>query len=156
MNMQFLVLAGLGAGVLAGCSPALSPSAGDAPGRQSAYFAEFPTQLFAAAALGCSRQADTLRRADEDTVVCESLVPPEVAASLILQYDGNLEDLPVYINRISATPAGPGYRVTVEYFFSVPQQSGDTTVIRVRQTQIERTVREVFLMAGGQAIAEPS
>ena len=42
--------------------------------------------------------------------------------------------------------------MTAEYFYLVPQKSGDVAVVRIEEPRTERTVRRIFAMAGGRAI----
>ncbi|MEM1237368.1 MAG: hypothetical protein AAGI10_10390 [Pseudomonadota bacterium] len=139
---------------LAGCAQTISQSVNDAPGRQSAYFAEFPTALFEAVQGGCQRESDTLIEISSSEVVCESLPTPQEAASLILRFDGEVTALPLFVTTLKAVESGTGFKVTTEYFYLVPQKSGVVAQIRFREPEVERLVRRIFTSAGGQAITE--
>lgn len=138
-------------GLAAACAPSLAPSAGDAPGRQSALFTEFPEPLFDAVGEGCQGEADTLSRPSTTELVCESLPSPQAAAALILEFNGDLERLPTFVTTLSAQERAEGFVVTTEYFYRVPQRSGEVAVVRFSQPRIEATVRRVFASAGGRS-----
>ena len=136
-----------------GCAATIPGSVSDAPGRQSAYFAEFPAALFAAVQGGCQRDSDTLIQVSRTELVCESLPTPEAAASLILNFDGEVTSLPLFVTTLKAEESGNGFAVTTEYFYLVPQKSGEVAQIRFREPQVERMIRRIFATAGGQAIS---
>ncbi|MEM1374258.1 MAG: hypothetical protein AAGF78_07745 [Pseudomonadota bacterium] len=138
-------------GLAAACAPALGPSSIDAPGRQSALFSAFPEPLFDAVGQGCQGKSDTLLRPSPTELVCESLPSPQAAAALILQFNGDIEMLPTFITTLTAQDRAEGVLVTTEYFYRVPQRSGEVAVVRFRQPQIEETVRRVFASAGGRS-----
>lgn len=138
-------------GLTAGCASGIAPSSTDAPGRQSALFQAFPDDLFAAISEGCQSDADTLTRVSETQLICESLPSPRAAAGLILQFEGDIEELPTFVTTLEATEHPAGFIVTTEYFYRVPQRSGDVAVVRFRQSRIENTVRRVFAAAGGRS-----
>ena len=138
-------------GVTASCSPRIAPSSTDAPGRQSALFETFPGTLFEAISAGCQSEADTLFRVSETELVCESLPSPQAAAGLILQFEGDLEELPTFVTTLQAIERLEGFVVTTEYFYRVPQRNGDIAIVRFSQPRIESTVRRVFASAGGKA-----
>ena len=135
-----------------GCAATIPGSVSDAPGRQSAYFTEFPAALFAAVQGGCQRDSDTLIQVSRTELVCESLPTPEAAASLILNFDGEVTSLPLFVTTLKAEESGSGFAVTTEYFYLVPQKSGEVAQIRFREPQVERMIRRIFATAGGQAI----
>ena len=136
---------------LTGCAPTIGPSSSDAPGRQSAFFDAFPGLLFEAVGEGCQGEADTLTQISETELLCESLPSPQAAAALILQFDGDIEQLPTFVTTLVAEPRGEGFAVTTEYYYRVPQKNGETAVIRFSEPRIEQTIRRVFASAGGQS-----
>ena len=85
-------------------------------------------------------------------MLCESLPTPEAAAALILEFDGDVETLPRQVITLRARPAAPGYTVTTEYYYLVPQKNGDIAEVRFAERRVERTIRRAFAMAGGQSI----
>lgn len=138
-------------GLAAACSTSLAPSSSDAPGRQSALFTEFPEPLFDAVGQGCQGDADTLSRPSATELICESLPSPQAAAALILQFNGDIEQLPTFVTTLSAQERSEGFIVTTEYFYRVPQRTGEVAVVRFSQPRIEETVRRIFASAGGRS-----
>lgn len=139
--------------ILTGC--AVAPPSGSGPvGTQTAFFAEFPAQLYAAAAYGCQDPADTFTQLSESVIECETLPTPDAAAALILRFDGDIQNLPTMVNRMSAQPQGDGFQVMAEYFFRVPQLDTSIKEVRFQQKDVDRAIRRVFRLAGAAEIAK--
>ena len=84
---------------LAACD-ATVPTGPPLQGAQQALFADYPTGLFADAARACTRTGGKTRQHDRDDLLCEQLPDPQLAAALILHFDGTIEDLPSLNTRI--------------------------------------------------------
>ncbi|MEL6915054.1 MAG: hypothetical protein AAFP13_11180 [Pseudomonadota bacterium] len=125
---------------------------GDGPGRQSALFQSFPAPLFEAIASGCQGQLDRLTLVSRNELLCETLPTPEAAAALILQFDGDVEDLPVLVTTLEATESAAGFTVVTEYFYRVPQIGGQVAEVRFAEPRVQRTIRRAFAAAGGTPI----
>lgn len=134
---------------LLGCAPVIEQSQGDGPGRQSAFFESFPTLLFASIASRCQADTDRLTRPSQSELICESLPTPEAAAALILEFDGDVEELPVLVTTLSAEEEAGGFAVTTEYYYLVPQRSGEVAEIRFAEPRVQRTIRRALSAAGG-------
>ncbi|MEL6551140.1 MAG: hypothetical protein AAFQ54_12935 [Pseudomonadota bacterium] len=137
---------------LCACAPRVELSAGDGPGRQSAFFQEFPTPLFEAIASGCQGELDRLTLVSERELLCETLPTPEAAASLILQFSGDVEDLPTLVTTLEATERGEGFAVVTEYFYRVPQRGGEVAEVRFAEPRVQRIIQRAFTAAGGTPI----
>ncbi|MEM1301993.1 MAG: hypothetical protein AAGH17_05360 [Pseudomonadota bacterium] len=140
---------------LTGCAPAPYVVPKGQEGRQTAYFEEFPAQLFDVAEQVCDEPSETLTKRSATELECESLPTPEAAAALILQFDGDIQRLPTLVNTLQATPQGDGYLVRAEYFFRVPQLGKDTIVVRIPQRSADRAIQRIFRMAGGALTDRP-
>jgi hypothetical protein len=121
-------------------------------GIERAFFAAYPVRLMGAAVEACSAPGQTLVRPDRDTVICESLPPPQTAAGLILTYDGTIEDLPQMIISFAVAAAEGGYVVTAENYLRIPQRSGAARQVRLRDEPLAREMRRVLESAGGAAL----
>ena len=134
--------------VTAACGPvpSLAPFG---PGAQSAFFATYPDPLLSAAFQACSAPGQTARRPDRDTIICETLPSPEAAAALILAHNGTVLDLPSYIIGFQDSAATTGYVVTADNYIRVPQEGGGVAQIRLRDAEIEQTMRDLLGAAGG-------
>ncbi|MFQ6548976.1 hypothetical protein AADZ90_013540 [Aestuariibius sp. 2305UL40-4] len=141
---------------LAACAPPVDVAqfaVADRPGAQAAYFSEYPSDLLDAAQEACSGPGDEIRRHQGDSFSCEMLLPPEATAGIILEYDGNLEDLPRFVFRFDTEERGSGYLVTTDNFVRVPQRDGGTIRIRLRDMRLERRMAILLTQAGGRPLA---
>ncbi len=148
------VTALVGSFLLSGCATDPNPSIGDAPGRQSAYFAEFPEQLYTTIAANCQSDADQLFRPSHKALICETLPSPDTAAALILQFDGEISEIPIFVTTLNAEQSGSGYAITTQYFYIVPQKNDEVAVVRIAEPRTERVVRRAFELAGGVPITQ--
>jgi len=130
--------------------PAPTPPATDSSPR--ALFAEYPDLLLEAVAASCEGPGRRVVRPEPGEVRCEGLPPVEAAASLILQYDGIVEDLPRYVSSIAVGESDAGYLVTADTYIRVPQRSGELRIVRLPDPELEALIRDVFLRAGGAPV----
>lgn len=119
------------------------------PGKTSAHFLDYPTQLFDVFESACDGPAYTFNRPDKDTYECRELLPPQEAAATILTYDGYPEDLPQLVVRFIATEAEPGYTVDAELFLNVPQIRGQAKRVVPGDPRISRKMSRLLQKAGG-------
>ncbi|MFQ6551989.1 hypothetical protein AAD018_006540 [Aestuariibius insulae] len=123
------------------------------PAAQMAYFAEYPEDLLDAAADACSRPGDRLAQRDRERIRCESFLPPEATAGLILEFDGTVDDLPILIFDFQTTRQGDGYVVLADNFVRVPQRSGPPKQVRLEDPRFNRILARILAGAGGRPIA---
>ena len=124
-------------------------------GIQQAFFSEPPDALLLAAAEACVEPGQFLLRPGPGRVTCESLPTPEIAAALILRYDGTVSELPRYVISFAADPLPQGYLVTTENFIRVPQRQGPPLLIRLQDPLITQAFRNMLIAAGGTLVTAP-
>lgn len=129
-----------------------APVAGT-PGLERAFFAEYPADLLAAAAAACADPGQNVSLPSRDEVICETLPTPDAAASLILSYDGTIEDLPSFVTGFATIAADGGYIVTAQNYIRVPRRSLPPVEIRLRDAILRDTMQRLLLAAGGTIIA---
>ncbi|QQA44529.1 hypothetical protein [Pelagovum pacificum] len=146
----FLLLAACGESATAPVpEPVPVTAEGIAPGQSRALFAEHPAGLFAAAGAACNQPGQTLVEDSRNEIRCESLPPVEAAASLILEFDGTVDDLPRFVISFASRQSADGIVVTADNYINVPQQDGGVRVIRIPDTRTESVMRDVMARAGG-------
>ena len=140
--------------MLAACSaaPPAAPSGPVRPGQVRALFADYPDALFFAAAAACAGPGQEAVRPSPHELRCESLPEPEMAAALILQFGGTVEDLPRYVASFAAGIAESGYIVTADTYIRIPQTGGGARRLRLPDPATARSMREVLTQAGGRLI----
>ncbi|MGR3435425.1 MAG: hypothetical protein ACU0CO_11145 [Shimia sp.] len=126
------------------------PGADGPAASHSATYAAFPGPLFQAAEAACSAPNDRFVRVSRTAIRCESLPSPTTAAALIVNYDGDIENLPRLVNRLEAQDEGSGIRVTADYFFDVPRKGGAVTRVVIAEPETDRTIRRVLALTGGE------
>jgi hypothetical protein len=120
--MRLLPAVLIPAALLAACAAPVPPPApriaSEAAARQGvrAAFPARPERLLAAAAAACNGPGQQARRPDPDSLRCESLPTPEVAAGRILGYGGTVEDLPRVVIRFAGADSGGIHVVTADSF----------------------------------------
>lgn len=150
-------LLALGAIGLAACTPvSIYPPAipGTDPGSYRAFYDAFPGALYAAHAEACTPPVEELVRVSRTEVRCELLLPPDVTAGVILEFDGTVEDLPRVVVSLDATRDGEGYIVTVDNYLRVPLQEGGVQLVRQRDAALDQLVGEMFATTGGLPIGQ--
>ena len=133
----------------------LVPSAGPVtvyPEAQRARFDVFPDPLLRAAVAACVNPGQTLRRAEADVVVCESLPSPEGAAAIILAHNGTVTDIPRLFTTLVVAAEGEGYLVTGDTYIAVPQRTGG--VVQIRLPESDAGIRDLLQRAGGVLVDE--
>lgn len=130
--------------VLLACTvPTAEPPSG------MARFPEYPQALFDAFRESCTGPARDFVVTDRNSVECRELMPPDLTASVLLAFDGMLEDLPRVVVRFRAEPRPPGYLVSNEVFVNVPQREGDAVRLLFTDPRLRCEVAAFYIRAGG-------
>lgn len=112
----------------------------------------FPSVLFEATAETCSEPQDTLVRPSANEVRCESLLPPDLTAAAIVEFGGNINNLPKSVFGFVAVPNDQGFIVSAIAYLRVPQENGSANLIALDvETEINE-LRELFEATNGRAL----
>jgi hypothetical protein len=123
-------------------------------GQSRAFFPTFPERLLTAAVAACDSPGQRPESPDAQTVRCLSLPTPDVAAALILSYDGTVSDLPLYVVSFQSVPAQGGFVVTADSYVTVPQTDGTVRTVRMQDPTVASGMMDLLVAAGGTAVAE--
>lgn len=135
---------------LCGCTEPATPVANDSPrAAAQAYFTSYPQQFFAAAAQACNGRGQSVVAPNKNELRCESLPDPQSAAALILQFDGTVENLPLYVVAFNGVNTAQGYLVTADTYIRVPQRAGGAQQIRYPDQIVMRQMGDILQAAGG-------
>lgn len=168
MTMRSLAMGLTGLWAVAACAPVpqpmtVAPVAQTLPdgdpadatdGQSRAFFPAFPDRLLTAAVAACNSPGQRPETPDALTVRCLSLPTPDVAAALILSYDGTVTDLPLYVVSFDAAPSQGGYVVTADSYVTVPQTDGTVRTVRLQDPGVASGMMDLLVAAGGTAVAE--
>ncbi len=121
-------------------------------GAAQALFSSRPADLYAAAGEVCDAPGQNVVRPNANEVRCESLPDPESAAALILQFDGDVEDLPKFVIAFTGAPTSAGFVVTADSYIRVPLRGGGAQQIRFPDPRIEAELQALLVQAGGQPL----
>ena len=125
----------------------------DLPVRR-AVFDTAPEPLETAFRSSCDAPGDEFRQVSRTVVQCRILPPPDVAAFLVLQYDGALEAPTLVVQKeTEATP--DAFVVELSYFAEVVQKSGNPRRIYIRQRGLDQVMDQLLVATGGTASNEP-
>ncbi|MEC7256646.1 MAG: hypothetical protein VXW58_02405 [Pseudomonadota bacterium] len=116
----------------------------------SARFDAYPALLFSAMESVCQEPADTFRRYGRDDVECRSFLPPGPTASIIVQYDGTVDDLPQLVMRVRSHRDDPGYVVDFDTYLHVPRRAQAPVRVVHRSPQITSRINRLMQSAGGR------
>lgn len=143
-----LMLLGVGA-----CAPqyveTIATDGQDLPVR-SAVFAQSPAQLDQAFRSSCDSPGDVLRQVSRSVVQCRILPPPDLAAFLVLQYNGALE-APTLVVQKETEPEADTFVVELSYFAEVVQKSGNARRIYFKQRDLDQLMDRLLTATGGTA-----
>ncbi|WP_299725376.1 hypothetical protein [uncultured Tateyamaria sp.] len=143
-----VVLAALGA-----CAPqyveTIATSDQDLPVRR-AVFAETPAPLDLAFRSSCDSPGDELRQISRSVVQCRILPPPDLAAFLVLQYDGALQ-APTLVVQKETDSEADNFVVELSYFAEVVQKSGKARRIYFKQRDLDQLMDRLLAATGGVA-----
>ncbi|MEO0863638.1 MAG: hypothetical protein AAFY39_03430 [Pseudomonadota bacterium] len=136
---------------LSACAPqyveTIATSEQDLPVR-SAVFANSPDSLDMAFRDSCAAPGDKLLQVNRSTVQCRIPPPPDVAAFLVLQYDGALE-APTLVVQKETDKADAGFEVKLSYFAEVIQKSGNPRRIYFKQRSLDGLMDNLLEATGG-------
>ena len=121
-------------------------------GSAQALFSSRPADLFEAAGAVCDAPGQNVVRPNTNEVRCESLPDPESAAVLILQFNGDVENLPKFVISFAGATTAEGFVVTAESYIRVPQRTGPAQQIRFPDPNLEAQLQSLLVQAGGQPI----
>ncbi|WP_147105798.1 hypothetical protein [Tateyamaria sp. syn59] len=121
----------------------------DLPVRR-ATFAANPSPLDDAFRSSCNAPGDELRNVSRSVVQCRILPPPDVAAFLLLRYDGALE-APTLVVQKETDRDDEAYVVELSYFAEVVQKSGNPRRIYIRQRALDQLMDQLLIATGGVA-----
>jgi hypothetical protein len=138
---------------LAACAPqyieTVVTSEQDLPVRR-AIFAESPNPLDEAFRSSCNAPGDQIKQVSKAVVQCRILPPPDIAAFLVLQYDGALE-APTLVVQKQTAQADETYVVEMSYFAEVIQKSGNPRRIYFKQRGLDNLMDALLKATGGIA-----
>ena len=141
-----VVLVALGA-----CAPqyveTIATSEQDLPVRR-AVFDQVPEPLNLAFRSSCDSPGDEFREISKSVVQCRILPPPDLAAFLVLQYDGALEAPTLVIQKETGRDAD-AFVVELSYFAEVVQKSGNTRRIYFKQRSLDSLMDRLLAATGG-------
>jgi hypothetical protein len=118
-----------------------------------AFFPSFPDRLLTAAVQACNSPGQRPESPSANTVRCLSLPTPDVAAALILSYDGTIADLPLYVVSFDTIPSDGGYIVTADSYVTVPQTDGTIRTVRLMDPVVASEMMDLLTTAGGTAVS---
>lgn len=119
----------------------------DLPVRR-ATFAANPTPLDDAFRSSCDAPGDVLRDVSRSVVQCRILPPPDVAAFLLLQYDGALEAPTLVVQKETGRDEN-AFVVELSYFAEVIQKSGNPRRIYIKQRALDQLMDQLLIATGG-------
>ena len=141
-------------GLTAACAPQYSQTQLE-PGTpfpiNEARFDERPEQLHLAFRASCQGPADSYSDRGADEAICQMIPPPDVAAGLIVQFDGALEVPMIVVERMTRK-VDDGYVVGISYFATVPKKSGNDQRVYLRSRGLDRIIENLFRAYGGRPI----
>lgn len=143
--------------LLAACAPQFTETFldPDAPlPVNEARFTEFPDLLHMAFRESCQGPADSYAATGQNKAQCQTVPSPDVAAGLLLRYDGAL-DVPYIVLERQTRAVDNGFVVGISYFASVPKRSGADQRIYLRSRNLDQTIADLFRAFGGDPIPRP-
>ena len=91
------------------------------------------------------------RPATRSVLQCRIPPPPDVAAFLVLQYDGALVAPTLVVQKETARDAANAFVVELSYFAEVIQKSGNARRIYFKQRSLDGLMDELLAATGGRA-----
>ncbi|WP_223428757.1 hypothetical protein [Tateyamaria pelophila] len=116
-----------------------------------ALFGESPATLDEVFRSSCNAPGDKIKQVSTSVVQCRILPPPDIAAFLLLQYDGALEAPSLIVQKQTARNDA-GYAVELSYFAEVIQKSGKPRRIYFRQPRLDVLMDGLLEASGGTTI----
>ncbi|WP_420011598.1 hypothetical protein [Tateyamaria sp.] len=109
-----------------------------------------PEPLDDAFRANCDSPGDQIMQVSRTVVQCRILPPPDMAAFLVLQYDGALE-APALVVQKETDAIDDRFLVEMSYFAEVIQKSGNPRRIYFKQRSLDRLMAELLQATGGIA-----
>lgn len=138
---------------LCGCAPqyveTIAAPGQDLPVRR-AIFEQTPAPLDQAFRSSCDSPGDELRVISRSVVQCRILPPPDLAAFLLVQYDGALEAPTLVVQKETGSDAD-SFVVELSYFAEVVQKSGNARRIYFKQRSLDQLMDQLLVATGGVA-----
>ncbi|CUH48562.1 hypothetical protein [Ruegeria atlantica] len=119
------------------------------PPARSAQFDDFPKRLFDTFEISCDGPGERFESTGNRVFECTELLPPDMTAFLILNYDGYPQDLPKSVMRLTTTKNNSGYRVDAELYFNVPRKSGPSVKVPVESDTLDKALSALYQALGG-------
>ncbi len=116
-----------------------------------ARFAERPERLHNAFRDSCQGPTDSYTVIGADKARCQMIPPPDVAAGLLVRFDGALAIPKIIVERVTRQ-AEDNYVVGISYFATVPKKSGANQRVYLRSRDLDRTIERLFRAFGGEPI----
>ncbi|MEL6103702.1 MAG: hypothetical protein AAFV87_09905 [Pseudomonadota bacterium] len=113
-----------------------------------ALFESQPDPLDDAFRAACDSPGDTIRMMSRGIVQCRILPSPDLAAFLLLEFDGALE-APILVMQKRTTQADGRYLVEMSYFAEITQKSGAARRVYFQQRRLDSLVDRMLEAAGG-------
>lgn len=138
-------------GALTACAPqyveTIAQSDEDLPVRRATFLSD-PEPLDVAFRASCDTPGDEIRQVTRNIVQCRIPPPPDLAAFLVLQYDGALA-APTLVVQKETDRATGDVVVELSYFAEVVQKSGNPRRIYFKQRSLDTLMDELLLATGG-------
>lgn len=113
-----------------------------------ATFPGAPERFNALFQAACNDPGDRFVRPTRAVRQCRSLPSPDLAAFLLVQYDGALE-LPTLVIQTEERPSGGPVEVGFSYFAEVPQKSGTARRIYFKDRELDAFIDQLLVSSGG-------
>ena len=139
---------------LIGCSTEYTETLlqpGDSARVNEALYVVEPQGLYAAFRESCTGPGSKYTALGATGARCRLVPSPDLAAQLLLRYDGAL-DVPYYFIERRTRAQGNAFVITLDYFASVPLKNGREKRIYLRSNRLDRRIDEMFVRTGGQPI----
>ncbi len=155
-SLRIPVLLATLVGGISGCTVPAPPTSGvsRAPQVTSALFAEPPERLIAAARQACSAPGEEFVLPRPGVAQCRVLLDPPTTAAVILNFDGDINELPQLVISLSTAPAPGGHLVTGCAFLKVPRKDGRISRIVQNDRAVAAKLRQMFDAMGGKPVRE--
>lgn len=139
---------------LIGCSPNFTETEVE-PGQtvrvNQALYVEEPQILYTAFRNSCDGPGSQYKELGPNGAQCRLAPTPDVAAELLLRFDGDL-GIPYYFIERRTQAASEGFVVTLDYFASVPLKNGKERRVYLRSKRLDRQIDQMFVQTGGTPI----
>ncbi|MEO0746054.1 MAG: hypothetical protein AAFY49_11970, partial [Pseudomonadota bacterium] len=114
-------------------------------------FEQEPQPLDVAFRSSCDSPGDELRQISRSVLQCRIPPPPDVAAFLVLQYDGALVAPTLVVQKETGRDTDNAFVVELSYFAEVIQKSGNARRIYFKQRSLDGLMDELLAATGGRA-----